>query len=124
MPLTVYSMINLVRSLAEKEALAGRLAGELERVFSDPTATAAQLSFVLRGAVERLMSARLEVPYVCRGLSLVLLSEDRAVVSVYSYKEYERVDWEALARDILADIEEFSGGGRVVQAILRRAARP
>jgi hypothetical protein len=123
MPLTVYSMINLVRSLAEKEALAGRLAEELERVFSDPTATAAQLSFVLRGAVERLMSARLEVPYVCRGLSLVLLSEDRAVVSVYSYKEYERVDWEALARDILADIEEFTGA-RVAEVALKAAVRP
>jgi hypothetical protein len=116
-------MINLVRSLAEKEALAGRLAEELERVFSDPTATAAQLSFVLRGAVERLMSARLEVPYVCRGLSLVLLSEDRAVVSVYSYKEYERVDWEALARDILADIEEFTGA-RVAEVALKAAVRP
>jgi hypothetical protein len=116
-------MINLVESLAEKEALAGRLAGELERVFSDPTATAAQLSFVLRGAVERSMTARLEVPYVCRGFSLVLLSEDRTVVSVYSYKEYEEVDWGALARDILADIEEFAGA-RVAEVALKAAARP
>jgi len=105
------------------EVLAGRLAGELERVFSDPTATAAQLSFVLRGAVERTVSARLEVPYVCRGFSLVLLTEDRAVVSVYSYKEDERVDWEALARSILADIEEFAGA-RVAEVALRAAARP
>jgi hypothetical protein len=118
-------MINLVKSLAEKEALAKRLAGELERVFSDHTATAAQLSFVLRSAAgERPMSALLEVPYVCQGFSLVLLSGRRAVISVYSFREEEKVDWEALARDILADIEEFSGGGRVVEAILRRGARP
>jgi hypothetical protein len=117
-------MINLVRSLAEREALAERLAGELERVFSDPTATAAQLSYVLRGAVERTVTARLEVPYVCRGFSLALLSGDCALISVYSYREEEKVDWESLARDILADIEEFSGGGRVVEATLRRAARP
>ena len=109
--------------MAEMEVLAGRLAGELERGFSDPTATAAQLSFVLRGAVERTVSARLEVPYVCRGFSLVLLTEDRAVVSVYSYKEDERVDWEALARSILADIEEFAGA-RVAEVALRAAARP
>jgi hypothetical protein len=115
-------MINLVGSLAEKEALAMRLAGELERVFSEPTATAAQLSFVLRGAVERSMTARLEVPYVCRGFSLVLLTEDRAVVSVYSFREEERVDWEALAREMLADIEEFAGA-RVAEVALK-AARP
>jgi hypothetical protein len=121
-------MINLVRSLAEREALtalAGRLAGELERFFSDPAATAARLSFVLRSAVgESSGCALLGVPYVCRGFSLVLLSGGRAVISAYSYREDEKVDWEALARDILADIEEFSGGGRVVQATLRRAARP
>ena len=111
--------------MAEKEAFAGRLAGELERFFSDTTATAAQLSYVLRSAAgERPVSALLEVPYVCRGFSLVLLSGGRAVISVYSFREEEKVDWEALARDILADIEEFSGGGRVVQATLRRAARP
>jgi hypothetical protein len=46
------------------------------------------------------------------------------VISVYSFREEEKVDWEALARDILADIEEFSGGGRVVEATLREAARP
>ena len=104
--------------------MVGRLAEELERIFSDPTATAAQLSYVLRGAVgERSGCALLEVPYVCRGFSLVLLSGRRAVISVYSFRE-EKVDWEALARDILADIEEFSGGGRVVEATLRRAARP
>ncbi len=96
----------------------------MERVFSDPTATAAQLSYVLCGAVgERSGCALLEVPYVCRGFSLVLLSGGRAVISAYSYREEEKVDWEALARDILADIEEFSGGGCVVQATLRRAAR-
>jgi hypothetical protein len=106
-------------------ALAGRLAEELERFFSDPTATAAQLSYVLRGAAgERPVSALLEVPYVCRGFSLVLLSGGRAVISAYSFREEEKVDWEALARDILADIEEFSGGGRVVEATLREAARP
>jgi hypothetical protein len=117
-------MINLVKSLAEKEALAGRLAGELEKIFSDPTATAAQLSFVLRGAAgERPMSARLEVPYVCRGFSLVLLTEDRAVISVYSFRECERVDWGALAREILAGIEEFTGA-RVAEVALRAAARP
>ena len=109
--------------MAEREALAGRLAGELERVFSDPTATAAQLSFTLRGAVERMVSARLEVPYVCRGFSLALLTEDRAVISVYSFRECERVDWEALARDILADIEEFAGA-RVAEVALKAAARP
>jgi hypothetical protein len=121
-------MINLARSLAERgalTALVGRLAEELERMFSDPTATAAQLSYVLRGAVgERSGCALLEVPYVCRGFSLVLLSGRRAVISAYSFREEEKVDWEALARDILADIEEFSGGGRVVEATLRRAARP
>jgi hypothetical protein len=117
-------MINLVGSLAERGALAGRLAGELERVFSDPTATAAQLSFALCGAAgERSMTARLEVPYVCRGFSLVLLTEDRAVVSVYSFREDERVDWEALARSILADIEEFAGA-RVAEVALKAAARP
>jgi hypothetical protein len=116
-------MINLVGSLAEREALAGRLAGELERIFSDPTATAAQLTITLRGAVERAVGARLEVPYVCRGFSLVLLSEDRAVVSVYSFREEERVDWGALARDILADIEEFAGA-RVAKVALKAAARP
>ena len=111
--------------MAEREALAMRLAGELERFFSDPAATAAQLSFVLRSAAgERSGCALLEVPYVCRGFSLVLLSGERAVISVYSFREDERVDWEALARDILADIEEFTGGGRVVKATLRRAARP
>jgi len=109
--------------LAEREALAMRLAGELERFFSDPAATAAQLSFVLRGAVERSMTARLEVPYVCRGFSLVLLSEDRAVISVYSFREEERVDWGALAREILADIEEFAGA-RVAEVALKAAARP
>ena len=109
--------------MAEREALAMRLAGELERFFSDPTATAAQLSFVLRGAVERAVSARLEVPYVCRGFSLVLLSEDRAVVSVYSFREEERVDWGALARDILADIEGFTGA-RVAEVALKAAVRP
>ena len=110
---------------AEREALAMRLAGELERIFSEPTATAAQLSFVLRGAAgERPMSARLEVSYVCRGLSLALLTEDRAVISVYSFRECERVDWEALARDILADIEEFTGAGRVAEVALKAAARP
>ena len=84
-------------------------------------------AFTLLGcgaAGERPVSALLEVPYVCRGFSLVLLSERRAVISVYSFREEEKVDWEALARDILADIEEFSGGGRVVEAILRRGARP
>jgi hypothetical protein len=45
-------VINLVGNLAEREALAMRLAGELERFFSEPTATAAQLSFVLGGALE------------------------------------------------------------------------
>jgi len=109
--------------LAEREALAMRLAGELERFFSEPTATAAQLSFVLRGAVERSMTARLEVPYVCRGFSLVLLSEDRAVISVYSFREEERVDWGALAREILADIEEFAGA-RVAEVALKAAVRP
>jgi len=116
-------MINLVGILAEREALAMRLAGELERFFSDPAATAAQLSFVLRGAVERTVSARLEVPYVCRGFSLALLTEDRAVVSVYSFREEERVDWGALARDILADIEGFTGA-RVAEVALKAAARP
>jgi len=109
--------------LAEREALAMRLAGELERFFSEPTATAARLSFVLRGAVERSMTARLEVPYVCRGFSLALLSEDRAVISVYSFREEERVDWGALAREILADIEEFAGA-RVAEVALKAAARP
>jgi hypothetical protein len=110
--------------LAEREALAGRLAGELERFFSDPAATAAQLSYVLRSATgERTVSARLEVPYVCRGFSLVLLSEDRAVISVYSFREYERVDWEALARGILTDIEEFAGA-RVAEVALKAAVRP
>ncbi|MCC6050165.1 MAG: hypothetical protein LM580_05640 [Thermofilum sp.] len=108
---------------AGREALARRLAGELERIFSDPTATAAQLSFTLRGAVERSMTARLEVPYVCRGFSLVLLSEDRAVISVYSFREDERVDWGALAREILADVEEFTGA-RVAEVALKAAARP
>jgi hypothetical protein len=117
-------MINLVGSLAERGALAGRLAGELERIFSDPTATAAQLSFVLRGAAgERPMCALLEVPYVCRGFSLVLLTEDRAVISVYSFREDERVDWGALAREILADIEEFAGA-RVAEVALKAAVRP
>ena len=116
-------MINLVRSLAEREALAGRLAGELERFFSDPTATAAQLSYVLRGAAgERPVSALLEVPYVCRGFSLVLLSGRRAVISVYSFREEEKVDWEALAREMLADIEEFAGA-RVAEVALKAAAR-
>ena len=109
--------------VAGREALAMRLAGELERFFSDPAATAARLSFVLRGAVERSMTARLEVPYVCRGFSLVLLSEDRAVVSVYSFREDERVDWGALAREILADVEEFAGA-RVAEVALKAAARP
>ena len=110
--------------MAEREALAMKLAGELERVFSDPTATAAQLSYVLRGAAgERPVSARLEVPYVCRGFSLVLLSEDRAVISVYSFREEEKVDWGVLARDILADIEEFAGA-RVAEVALKAAARP
>jgi hypothetical protein len=69
------------------------------------------------------MTARLEVPYVCRGFSLVLLSEDRAVISVYSFREEERVDWGALARDILADIEEFAGA-RIAEVALKAAARP
>jgi len=57
---------------------------------------------------------------VCRGFSLVLLSGDRAVVSVYSFRE-ERVDWGALAREILADIEEFTGA-RVAEVALKAAA--
>jgi hypothetical protein len=64
----------------------------------------------------------LEVPYVCSGFSLVLLSGDRAVVSVYSFRE-ERVDWGALAREILAGIEEFTGA-RVAEVALKAAARP
>ena len=59
---------------------------------------------------------------MCRGFSLVLLSGDRAVVSVYSFRE-ERVDWGALAREILADIEEFTGA-RVAEVALKAAVRP
>jgi hypothetical protein len=39
------------------------------------------------------------------------------------YKEYEEVDWGALARDILADIEGFAGA-RVAEVALKAAARP
>lgn len=85
-----------------------QVAKQLEKVFSDPTCTAAWLSLTLENDDgEFPADLFLELPYTGndRALAFGLFDEDRVFIACYAYSLSEQ-PWSRLARELITDIEE------------------
>jgi len=105
--------------------LVERVAEQLEEIFSDPTCTAAWLSLTLENEDgEFPEDLFLEVPRTGndRARYFGLFNEDRGFIACYAFSLFEGAFWERLARELIADIEEYFAA-RIVKINVAATAR-